>query len=243
MIQLEHVAFSRGPKQVLRDINLSVQQGETLIITGRSGSGLTSVLEICAGLVEPDHGRVLWHGKPIRDFSKTELIQARTRMGYLFQNPALVSNLTVFDNVALPLRYHLKLNAAQTSERARHYLSLTGLIEQMDRLPEQLSGGQKRMTELARALVMKPTLLLMDEPGNALHPIELQRFIAIIEQVRQQYALTILATSTIIPIMKHLATRIALLETGILTAFHQERATGQIESQLSSLESYLRQHL
>src|SRR5438067_906922 len=162
-------SFERA--EVLRGVSFRLDKGETLVVMGGSGSGKTVLLRHVAGLVRPDAGEVCVFGRNIERLSEEELLPIRRRMGYVFQGAALFDSLTVYENVAYPLREHSSLGEAEIHERVVHFLSLVGLgPEILDVLPAELSGGMRKRVGIARALIGEPEMLLFDEPTAGLDP-------------------------------------------------------------------------
>lgn len=161
-LQLTGVSKSYGSVAALMPTDLVVGHGELVTLLGPSGSGKSTILGIAAGIIAPDVGRVSFHGRDVTDRPTHE-----RDVGMVFQRYTLFPNMTVAENVAFPLKVRA-VPAKESQERVRHFLNLVGLIEQFDRYPSQLSGGQAQRVALARALVFGPALLLMDEPLGAL---------------------------------------------------------------------------
>src|SRR5437773_6969176 len=162
-------AFDRA--EVLRGVSFRLDKGETLVVMGGSGSGKTVLLRHIAGLIRPDAGEVRVFGRNIEGLGEEELLPIRRRMGYVFQGAALFDSLSVFENVAFPLREHTSLPEAEIRTRVMHFLSLVALGEDvLPLLPSELSGGMRKRVGIARALVIEPEMLLFDEPTAGLDP-------------------------------------------------------------------------
>ena len=176
VIEFANVTYSAGGRRVLRDFNLGVDEGETLVLLGRSGSGKTTALKLVNALLIPESGQVLVDGKPTTEW---ELVRLRRRIGYVIQEAGLFPHFTVRDNVALVPTLE-KWEAGRTRARVEELLARVGLPaeEYGARYPHQLSGGQRQRTGVARALANDPPILLFDEPFGALDPVtrlELQK--------------------------------------------------------------------
>jgi len=217
LLRLENVGFQCNGVEVLRNINLSVHPGDTVLITGHSGCGKSSVLEICAGILHPTRGHVWWGQQSLNAMNREASLMFHQNLGYVFQTHALISNLTVFDNLALPLRYHFQLTESEISNRIEMYLDLTGLQQMGSLLPERLSHSQKCKVALSRALITEPGLLIMDEPGAALDPHDRQLIVDLIDLNRQRRTLTLVLVSNILPLMRQLRARVFLLRGGELS--------------------------
>jgi putative spermidine/putrescine transport system ATP-binding protein len=163
MLTLEGVSRSYGGNPVLKDVSLTVEEGEFVAIVGFSGSGKTTLMSLMAGLITPDGGRILFRGKPVTE--------PGPERGIVFQSYALMPWLTVEGNIALAV--HATMTGASHAERAariKHYIELVGLSHAIDRRPAELSGGMRQRVAVARALAMNPEILLLDEPLSALDP-------------------------------------------------------------------------
>ena len=170
VIRFEDVHKRFGAQEVLRGLSFDVSQGRTLAIMGPSGSGKSVTLRNIIGLVHPDRGRVVLDDQVVSELRPKELAALRQRMGYVFQEGALINWLSVGENVALPLREHTDLSDEEIRERAQHKLELVRIPDAWDKLPGEISGGMKKRVGLARALVTEPEIILYDEPNAGLDP-------------------------------------------------------------------------
>ncbi len=169
-IELRAVTKRFGPRAVVDDVTLSIQRGRTTVILGPSGTGKSTLLRLATGLLEPEAGSVHTLGVDVFGAKKHELLRLRRRMGMLFQDNALFGSLSVFDNVAFPLRRVQRTAEPEVRRRVDELLQLVGLPELGDRLPDRLSGGQRKRVALARAMALSPELVLFDEPTSGLDP-------------------------------------------------------------------------
>jgi phospholipid/cholesterol/gamma-HCH transport system ATP-binding protein len=171
MIKVEDLYKSFDGAQILRGVSFQADKGEILALIGNSGSGKSVLLKHVAGLLRPDRGRVVVDGEDMCCLRGRKLESMRKRFGFLFQNGALFDSLTVFGNVAFPLREKTDLSEAEIKKRVLEELNQVGLNGAEEKYPAQLSGGMIKRTALARALVMRPEIMLFDEPTTGLDPI------------------------------------------------------------------------
>lgn len=218
MIQVIDVHRSFGSQQVLRGINLRVQKGEILAIIGRSGSGKTVLLRLIIGLVRPNRGQILIEGTDITQLSGRRLDRVRERFGMLFQGGALFDSMTVFDNVAFPLREKTDLPPSEIAVQVQKMLENVGLGEMGYKFPAELSGGMKKRTALARALVTNPSSILFDEPTTGLDPILVHAIHQLIQETHDTFGYTAVIVSHEIPEVFEIATRVAVIHEGRIIA-------------------------
>lgn len=171
LIGLEGVAKSFGGHTVFRNLDIAFARGQTAVVLGASGVGKSIMLKLILGLVKPDSGRIFIDGTDTTDFSERKLAPIRTRFGMLFQGAALFDFLTVYENVAFPLREHARLPEERIQEIVRAKLALVDMKGTENLLPEELSGGMKKRVGLARAIAMDPEVILYDEPTTGLDPV------------------------------------------------------------------------
>jgi ABC-type transporter Mla maintaining outer membrane lipid asymmetry ATPase subunit MlaF len=228
-IDCEKVSFRvDAAPPVLREVTLTVRRGEIVIISGRSGSGKSLLLELCAGLVVPTSGRVLWDGKEIAALSKAELFRARQSMGYMFQVHALISNFTVIDNLALPLRNRDGFDGGAIMKRVRAEMENLMLSPGIDyRFPEALSSYERRAAALARALINDPAMLILDEPLAGLEPAAAEKFCGVIERRWQERAMAVVMVSHDFPVLRHFPARRMVIEEGTLLPFQGVFSSGK----------------
>lgn len=171
MIEIRNIHKSFDGKPVLKDVNLTIEDGNTDVIVGCSGCGKTVLLRSIIGLVQPDSGHILIDGEDIVGMSRSDLYRVRRKFGMLFQGAALFDSMTVEQNIGLALREHTDLGDDEIAGRVREKLEVVGLPGTEDKKPAELSGGMKKRVGLARALVMDPSIVLFDEPTTGLDPI------------------------------------------------------------------------
>ncbi len=217
--EVEDLHKSFDNHEVLKGISFQVLKGETLGIMGGSGSGKTVLLRHVAGLVRPDRGRVTVFGQRIDGLSEEELLPIRRRMGYVFQGAALFDSISVYENVAYPLREHTSLGERQIRERVLHFLSLVGLGEEvLPLLPSELSGGMRKRVGIARALAIEPEMLLFDEPTAGLDPTNSKMVVELILELRRGVCDTSIVVTHDLELVKTIADRLAILIDGRFAA-------------------------
>ena len=195
LIELREVDFSRGDRPSFRDLNLTIRSGEVTAIMGPSGTGKTTLLQLITRQLSPDSGQVFVAGDDIARYGISELYRMRQRMGMLFQNGALLTDMSVFENVAFPLREHTKLGERLIRNVVLLKLQAVGLRGAAGLMPSELSGGMARRVALARAIVMDPALLIYDEPFVGLDPISMGVIAKLIRQLNDALGITSIVVS------------------------------------------------
>ncbi len=223
---------------MLNGVSFCIKPGQNVFVLGKSGSGKSALLEICAGLRKPDKGNVYWDEKSIKNFSQRDLNKVRQEMGFVFQQHALISNMSVFDNLALCLRYHTSLNEREIKNQVRHHLEIYDIVRLAHKLPEALSVGQSRIVAIARALVMQPKLLFLDEPIAGLDPIMAQRIFNILTDLCNHSNLTILIVNHTISLIEQLGCPILFLHNREATIY-PDIATLRQEQQDTEFVSFI----
>jgi phospholipid/cholesterol/gamma-HCH transport system ATP-binding protein len=211
LIRVEQVSVQFGGQAVLRDINLDVKRGQTLVVIGESGCGKTVLLKLIIGLLRPTRGRVFFDGRDLAELSDRELTLQRLRFGFLFQGAALFDSLTVFENVAFSLREQGVLDKEAIRERVKQRLLEVGLPPEVERKkPAELSGGMKKRVGLARALAIEPEVMLYDEPTTGLDPIMSDVINELILQTRRQHPMTSIVVTHDMKTAQKVADRIVM---------------------------------
>ena len=216
-IRLEHVTKAFDGRKVLDDVTLEIRRGEAFCILGRSGTGKSVTLKHIIGLLHPDEGRVIVHGKDVPRLRRRELADVRRSMGFLFQNAALFDSISVGENVAFPLRRHTDWPDARIREVARQHLDAVGLGNDYDKMPAELSGGMRKRAGLARAMALDPDILLVDEPSAGLDPITSGEIDELLVDLREKGTTVVMVTHNI-PSARHVARTLAFLHDGKVIA-------------------------
>lgn len=214
-VEFLDVHKSYGSKQVLRGANLKVFRGEVLVILGGSGSGKSVTLRHMLGLEAPDSGRVIVEEEDITDLPEEELYRVRKKFGMLFQGGALFDSMTVFENVAFPLREHTEMSEGEIQRAVREKLELVSLPGAEQLMPVDLSGGMRKRVGLARSIVLDPKMILYDEPTTGLDPITAQKINELIIDLQSKLNVTSVVVTHDIQSAFSVGDRIAFLNRGI----------------------------
>ena len=214
LVELREVWKSFDRKQVLRGVSLSLAKGTTLAVMGGSGVGKTVLLRITAGLIRPDAGQVALFGTRIDSMREEQMLPLRRRTGFVFQGAALFDSLTVFENVAFPLREHTNLSLGEITDRVHRLLALVGLPGTDELMPAELSGGMRKRVGIARALVMEPEVVFFDEPTAGLDPTNARLVAGLIAELRGGVCDTAIVVTHDIEFAEMVADRMAILHLG-----------------------------
>jgi len=216
MIQVEniHKSFRRGKDHVLKGLSLNFEKGKLTYVLGPSGTGKSVLIKHILGLLKPDSGKIIVNGVDISTLKGEGIAEHRMIFGMLFQNSALFDHMTVFENVAFPLREHTKLSDEEITKKVTHALGVLGMPSGFDKKPNELSGGMKKRVGLARAIIREPQVLLYDEPTTGLDPVTRLTVDELIEKLKTNLKLTSIVISHDIPSALRLADYIAFLYQG-----------------------------
>jgi phospholipid/cholesterol/gamma-HCH transport system ATP-binding protein len=204
---------------ILKDVNLEIHKAENVVVLGKSGSGKSTLIKCMVGLMEPDDGEICIFGKDLADIDYDELNQFRTRIGFLFQSGALYDSMTVYENLAFPLRHHKKeLGKEKLDELIHEVLENVGLPDSGDMMPAELSGGMSKRISLARTLILKPELMLYDEPTTGLDTATAKEISQLILDLQRKYKISSLIITHDISCTKMVADRVVMLKEGTIVA-------------------------
>ncbi|RJR42345.1 MAG: ABC transporter ATP-binding protein [Desulfobacteraceae bacterium] len=219
MIHLEDIYKSFDGTDVLKGISLDVDKGEILALIGRSGFGKSVLLKHVAGLMRPDRGRILVDGQDICTLRGKALFELRARLGFLFQSGALFDSMTIFDNVAFPLREKSRMKEEELRKKVQSALEQVGLTDSEEKFPSQISGGMVKRASLARALVEEPEIMLFDEPTTGLDPITGRNILNLIQSCHQRFKFTGVIVTHEIPKVFEIVDKVAMLHDGKVAFF------------------------
>ena len=195
LVEIRDLAYSRGHRQIFKDLNITIKRGEITAIMGPSGTGKTTLLSLITRQIRPDNGTIIVDGIDIAHLNQKQLFEFRKRFGMLFQNGALLTDYSVFENVAFPLREHTKLPNRLIRHVVLTKLHAVGLRGAADMMPSQLSGGMSRRVALARAMVMDPVILIYDEPFVGLDPISMGVIVRLVRQMNDALGISSILVS------------------------------------------------
>ncbi len=219
VISINHLQKSFGTNHVLRDFNMKLNAGENVVVLGKSGSGKSVLIKCIIGLIKPDNGNIKIFGEEVQNRSQEELDKMRANVGFLFQSNALYDSMTVRENLEFPLRRHwLKNNKQSVNELVLEALENVGLANTVEMLPEELSGGMRKRIALARTLILKPKIILYDEPTTGLDPITGKEISHLMLDIQKKYNTSSIIISHDMNCVKIVANKIIVLIDGICYA-------------------------
>ncbi len=235
-ILIEHLHKAFGDNKVLVDFNLELKRGENVVVLGKSGSGKSVLIKCIIGLLEPDEGTIEVLGSNVTELDHQELDEIRAKVGFLFQSNALYDSMTVRENLEFPLRRHwIQLSREDADHAVREALEDVGLAHTIDMMPAELSGGMRKRIALARTLIMKPDIILYDEPTTGLDPVTAKEIIQLIIDIHNKYKSSSLIISHDMTCVKLAADRIVLLIQG------KCYATGTYQDFIASSDPQIKQ--
>jgi phospholipid/cholesterol/gamma-HCH transport system ATP-binding protein len=215
VLTVSHLYKAFGENSVLVDFNLCVNKGESVIVLGKSGSGKSVLIKCIIGLLKPDKGSIRIFDRDIADLSHDQFDQVRAKVGFLFQSNALYDSMTVRENLEFPLRRHwMKLKAPDIQKMVMESLEDVGLPHTVDMMPAELSGGMRKRIALARTLILKPDVILYDEPTTGLDPITAKEIINLMIEIQKKYQTTSLIISHDMNCVRLAGSRVIVLING-----------------------------
>ena len=217
-VEIKNLQKSFNNKMVLKDINLMLARGENLVVLGKSGSGKSVLIKCIVGLIEPDEGTVVVLGENIVDLEGKLLNDLRKKVGFLFQSDALYDSMTVKENLSFPLRRERAIKGQTLDSLVNEALQNVGLAEAINKMPSELSGGMRKRIGLARTLILKPEIMLYDEPTTGLDPITAKEISNLIIDVQKKYNTSSIIITHDIACAKITADRIIVIRDGLCAA-------------------------
>jgi ABC-type methionine transport system ATPase subunit len=239
-IRLDNVRFSFSGVPLLKGVSFSVERGGMFAVAGQSGCGKTTLLEICSSLRAPQDGAVFWDGINVGALTHAGLMRARQQIGYVFQKHALIHNFTVFDNIALPLRYHRHMAEREVRPAVHECMEELGLFNVDKRFPNELSAAQSRCAAIARAVIMGPSLLFLDEPTAGVDPITAASIGSVLRDLNANRRITMAMICNNVDVLRILSCPVAVLDNGNLFDYRDPAAAVQgVESMFTVLRKSL----
>ena len=232
IVEVRDVHYAINGRAIFAGLSLSIQRGRITAIMGPSGTGKTTLLKLMTGQIQPDSGRVIVEGRDVAALNRSQLFALRRRMGMLFQNGALLTDMSVFDNVAFPLREHTDLPESLISHIVLTKLQAVGLRGAWQLFPAELSGGMARRVALARAIANDPAMLIYDEPFAGLDPISMGVILRLIRQLNDALGLTSLVVSHDVDEIALLADQSFILSGGKVVAAGETKALKHSDDRL-----------
>jgi phospholipid/cholesterol/gamma-HCH transport system ATP-binding protein len=213
-VLLDDVSMAYGDRPVFENLSFGFPRGKISVVLGGSGSGKTTILKLIGGLVRPDTGRVVVEGDDVTRMKERELYVVREKLGMMFQGGALLDSMTVFDNVAFPLRERSRRNKHEIADKVHNRLRSVGLHDVDDLLPSELSGGMVKRVALARALILDPVIVLIDEPFSGLDPVTVKLIEALFVKINRESGMTMILSSHHIPTTMRMADNVIMILQG-----------------------------
>jgi phospholipid/cholesterol/gamma-HCH transport system ATP-binding protein len=215
VLRVEHLYKSFGTNEVLKDFNMTLHKGENVVVLGKSGSGKSVLIKLIIGLLEPDSGSIRLLDRDVTDLDDDELDHLRERVGFLFQSNALYDSMSVRENLEFPLRRHGRdRSKGEVDTLVMEALENVGLAHTVDMMPSELSGGMRKRIALARTLILKPEVMLYDEPTTGLDPITSREIVNLILKVQEIYKTSSIVISHDMACVHSLANRVVMLIDG-----------------------------
>lgn len=218
LVEIRNLSFARGDRMIFDDIDLDIETGKVTAIMGPSGTGKTTLLRLIGGQIKPLSGSIKVDGVEVTTLSRSALFQLRKRMGMLFQNGALLTDMNVYDNIAFPIREHTQLSEKMIRTLVTMKLQVVGLRGARELMPSELSGGMSRRVAMARAIALDPMMMMYDEPFTGQDPISMGVLVRLIRELNDALGLTSIVVSHDIEEASSIADTIFLLSGGKVVA-------------------------
>jgi len=218
LIRLDRVAKSFGRRKVLEDVSFEVSGGEAFCILGKSGGGKSVTLKLMIGLLAPDRGSIVIDGLEIQKLDRKSLLEVRKNVGFMFQDGALFDSIPLGENLAFPLRRHTSKTEKEIRDIVGEKLSEVGLDKELNKMPADLSGGMRKRAGLARALVLDPPILLVDEPGSGLDPMTAAEIHGLLRELKEKQGTTLVVVTHDAARVHGFADRLGVLDRGRMIA-------------------------
>lgn len=219
VVDIEHISKSFGTNEVLKDITLKLKRSENVVVLGKSGQGKSVTIQCIVGLLTPDSGTVKVFGEEVAGMDDKELKELRTKVGFLFQSGALYDSMTVRENLEFPLTRVLKLtDQSEINKRVEQALDGVGLLEAIDKMPSDLSGGMRKRAGLARTMIVNPEIMLYDEPTTGLDPITSREISELILNMQKKYNTSSIIITHDMECAKITADRVVIMNEGTYIA-------------------------
>lgn len=219
VVDIDHISKSFGAKEVLKDITLKLKRGENVVVLGKSGQGKSVTIQCIVGLLTPDAGTVKVFGDNVAEMNDEQLKELRTRVGFLFQSGALYDSMTVRDNLEFPLTRILKIkDQVEIDKRVEEALDGVGLLDAIDKLPSDLSGGMRKRAGLARTMIVRPEIMLYDEPTTGLDPITSREISELILNMQKKFKTSAIIITHDMECAKITADRVVIMNEGTYVA-------------------------
>jgi len=214
MVNISHLSKAFGDFVVLDDVSLSVNQGENLVVFGKSGTGKSVLLKCMVKLLVPDEGIVLIDGKNVHELSPNELKEMRKNLGFLFQSAALYDSMSVRENLAFPLIRNFSFSKEEIEKKVKRSLEMVSLEHAIDKMPSELSGGMRKRIGLARSIITEPKLMLYDEPTTGLDPITTKEISRLIRDLQNELKMTSISITHDLACAQIISDRAVVLDQG-----------------------------
>lgn len=217
VIEIKNLGLSFGSQEVLKDVSLNLLNGENLVVLGKSGTGKSVLIKCIVRLLNPNAGSISVFGEDVNTLSNTDLGILRQKIGFLFQSGALYDSMTVKQNLEFPLlRIRKNLSKSETEQKIKEALDNVGLLDALNKMPSQLSGGMRKRISLARTVVVDPEIMLYDEPTTGLDPATSSEISDLINEVQKKYKTSSIIITHDIACARTVATRVVMLKDGLV---------------------------